>query len=64
MSAREQYLHERRLKAGEPIDAYHQPPDNDLPTWGEILGGLALMFGLALGLWLLSFAVPALRGLP
>ncbi len=60
MSAREQYLHERRLKADAPIN--RDPwPDDDLPSWSEILGGLALMLALAACYWLLPFAVAALR---
>jgi hypothetical protein len=63
MSAREQYLHEQRVKAERPIG--RDPwPDDELPSWGSILAGLAFMAALALGLWLLPFVVAALRGLP
>jgi hypothetical protein len=61
MSAREQYLHERRLKAGEPIGVLRPREDDSLPSWGEILGGLAFMVQLAGCYWLLPFAVAALR---
>lgn len=60
MSARERHLQERRLKVGLPIDAYRAPAE-DLPSLGEFLGGLGLMAGIALILWLLSFAPQALQ---
>lgn len=61
MSAREQYLHERRLKAGQPIGILRPREPESLPGWGEILGGLALMIALAACYWLLPFVVAALR---
>jgi len=56
MSGRGQYLHERRLRAGEPIDAYRDRDYEDLPSVAEILGGLLFMAALAAGFWLLLFA--------
>jgi hypothetical protein len=62
MSARGRYLHERRLKAGESIDAYYHRLANDQPPQpGEIIGGLMLFAALALLLWLLLFAPENLR---
>ena len=56
MSGRGQYLHERRLRAGEPIDAYRDRDYEDLPSVAEIVGGLLFMAALAAGFWLLLFA--------
>ena len=50
-------LQEQYLRAIRP-----RPwPDDDLPSWAEILAGLALMIALAACYWLLPFAVAALR---
>jgi hypothetical protein len=62
VSAREQYLHERHEKAERPIG--RDPwPDDEPPSWGSIIGGLAFIAALALGLWLLPFVSEALRGI-
>jgi hypothetical protein len=64
MGARGQYLHERRLKAGESIDTYYHRLANDqLPQPGEIVGGLLYFAALALLFWLLLFAPQELRGI-